>query len=229
MREITGYFLTHGSGGAEKPKTTANIFLERYVRYLSRDLAYYDPVLSEEKKREAAQALISALQSRPCVAPPENHFGEQSYPLIAAGSYYLLSTWRHRPEVIEYIKSVEFTDHVGLNKGRIEELVRLHEGTTQEVSLPIPKPGPGKIFPIHPAARARAEAAAQAEREPKHASLSPAAAPAPVPAPPPPTTVSVPAPAAPPVKLSHAVWWLLGVLAALGAVFLIWRRRKNSA
>jgi hypothetical protein len=231
MREITDYFLTHESGSVEKPKTMANIFLEKYVRYFSRDLAYYDPVLPEEKKREAAQALISALQARPCVAPPENHLGEQSYPLIAIGSYYLLSPWRHRSEVIEYIKSVEFTDRVTANEAMVEELMLPHHNVIREVRyVPAHPPKPGIAFPVHPVAKARAEAAAQMEKDQTHASPSPNTVPGPALAPPPPPpAVSVPSsvPAAPSTKTSRAVWWILGTFVALGAVVFINRRNKQ--
>jgi len=57
------------------------------------------------------------------------------------------------------------------------------------------------------------------------------AAPASDPAPPPPPAASEPPPppAAPPAKPSHAVWWILGALAALGtAIFLRCRQKTNT-
>ncbi len=192
MKEIVSHILEGGTGETRDPKGAAYYCVGDYIWRFSWNLAYYDPVLSEGKKREAAQAVISALRAMP-VGGSENLVGTQSYPLISLGFYYLFSPWRHRPEVIEYVKTVEFTDHISFNRSRVDKLVRLHEGKVVDLDyMPIPRPEPGQVFPVHPAARARAEASAQAEQERKNA--SPAPNPAPAPAPPPPPAVSAPAP-----------------------------------
>jgi hypothetical protein len=230
MQEVMNYISQYSEYRGLNPKTVANLSLRDYVRFFSRDLAYYDPVLSEGKKKEAAQALISALKARPFISPPENHLGEQSDPLVAVGFSYLLSPWRHRPEVIEYIKSVEFTDRVVANKAFVEQLMLLHNNVSSDVRyVPRTLPRPGIVFPIHPASKAREEAATQREQE--QTQSSPAANTAPEPAPEPPSPIaSVPSsvPAAPSTKTSRAVWWILGTLAGLGAAVLIRRRQKTN-